>query len=429
MPKLTRKTPEMRLYKPRNLARVRINGTEIYLGKWGSDEAQQKYEKVLAEYFANGRSLPEPEPEIPDITVTELVARYWEYAKSEFGDEPGTPARHMKPALREFRKMYGSCSAREFGPKKLKAFRESWMRKKLSRKYINQTIWRIRDMFSWAASEELIPASVPQALDQVKGLRKRHTRQSGAVESEPVRPVDDQVIDATIEHLPTVVADMVRFQRFTGARPSEVCSIRPCDIDRSGDVWVFKLTKHKTEHFGRIREIAIGPRAQEVLRPYLLRPATSYCFSPQDSERKRLHARRAARKTPLGYGNRPGTNRKEAPLRKAGECYTRDSYRRAVYRACDLAFPAPEPLARREDESSQQWKLRLTERDKAALKKWQQDHRWTPNQLRHTFATEVRREHGLEAAQVLLGHSTADVTQVYAERDRQSAQRVALLLG
>ena len=42
---------------------------------------------------------------------------------------------------------------------------------------------------------------------------------------------------------------------------------------------------------------------------------------------------------------------------------------------------------------------------------------WHPNQLRHTFATEVRRTHGLEAAQAALGHSKADVTQVYAERD------------
>ncbi len=25
---------------------------------------------------------------------------------------------------------------------------------------------------------------------------------------------------------------MVRFQRFTGCRPNEVCIIRPCDVDR-----------------------------------------------------------------------------------------------------------------------------------------------------------------------------------------------------
>ncbi len=32
------------------------------------------------------------------------------------------------------------------------------------------------------------------------------------------------------------------------------------------------------------------------------------------------------------------------------------------------------------------------------------------------MATEVRARFGLEAAQVLLGHTRADVTQTYAER-------------
>ena len=54
---------------------------------------------------------------------------------------------------------------------------------------------------------------------------------------------------------------------------------------------------------------------------------------------------------------------------------------------------------------------------------------WHPNQLRHTFATTVRRQHGLEAAQVLLGHSRADVTQVYAERDLTLASTVAAKVG
>jgi integrase len=48
-----------------------------------------------------------------------------------------------------------------------------------------------------------------------------------------------------------------------------------------------------------------------------------------------------------------------------------------------------------------------------------------PNQLRHTFGTEVRRALGLEVAQVLLGHSRTDVTQVYAERDLNLASTVA----
>lgn len=50
---------------------------------------------------------------------------------------------------------------------------------------------------------------------------------------------------------------------------------------------------------------------------------------------------------------------------------------------------------------------------------------WHPHQLRHTAATEIRAEFGLEAAQVALGHSRADVTQIYAERDGRLATVVA----
>jgi site-specific recombinase XerC len=60
---------------------------------------------------------------------------------------------------------------------------------------------------------------------------------------------------------------------------------------------------------------------------------------------------------------------------------------------------------------------------------WRKAHRWHPNQLRHSFATRVRKEYGLEAVQVVLGHSRADVTQVSAERDEALAARVATGIG
>ena len=54
---------------------------------------------------------------------------------------------------------------------------------------------------------------------------------------------------------------------------------------------------------------------------------------------------------------------------------------------------------------------------------------WHPHQLRHNFATMVRRQFGLEAARVTLGHQTAAVTELYAERDQNVAVRVALKVG
>jgi len=54
---------------------------------------------------------------------------------------------------------------------------------------------------------------------------------------------------------------------------------------------------------------------------------------------------------------------------------------------------------------------------------------WKPGQLRHSFATEVRARFGLEAAQVLLGHKRADVTQVYAEATLAKAIEAARAMG
>ncbi len=63
------------------------------------------------------------------------------------------------------------------------------------------------------------------------------------------------------------------------------------------------------------------------------------------------------------------------------------------------------------------------------LKQWQATQRWSPNQLRHTAATAIHKNFGLETAQVILGHSAADVTQIYAERDANKAREIAREIG
>ena len=149
-----------------------------------------------------------------------------------------------------------------------------------------------------------------------------------------------------------------------------------------------------------------------MLLPYLLRPADAHCFSPQESTQARLEARHAARRTPLRYGNRPGTNRKRRPQRKPQAVYTKDSYGRAVQRAIAKGNKALAEAAA-----------------EARIDDPQTIPHWHLNQLRHATATEIRKNYGLEAAQVILGHSKADVTQVYAERDYTLAAGVAEKIG
>ncbi len=425
MPKTsTLRVPSYRRHKPTGQAVVTINGRDLYLGKWNSAASRAEYDRLIAEFLANGRRLQSD----ADGTVVEVLNAYRKFAENYYrkGGRVTSEYGAIKDALKLVRELYGRTTANEFGPLALKAVRQRMIEKGWSRRTINQSIGRIRRCFKWAVENELVRPDMYHGLMAVSGLRKGR---SEAREPDRVQPVDDATVQATLPHLTPVVADMIRIQRITGCRPQDVCNLRPCDIDMSADVWLYRPYTHKTEHHGRERIIPIGPKGQEILRPYLLREKEAHCFRPVDSEKKRRAEQHANRTTPLSYGNRPGTNRKRKPKRTAGDQYTTGSYRRAIHRACDLAFPAPEPLRRRDGESVKQWQERLTDKQRAELDLWQSEHRWSPNRLRHSAGTEIRKRYGLEAAQVILGHASADVTQVYAERDLQKAVEIMREVG
>jgi integrase len=150
---------------------------------------------------------------------------------------------------------------------------------------------------------------------------------------------------------------------------------------------------------------------------------------PTEAEEERRQAVSAQRQTPLSCGNRRGTNRRAKPGRKPGDRYAVDSYRRAIDRGVESAFPPPGDLAKWADETQKEYRARLTKKQAAEVKEWRRSHQWHPHQLRHNYATNFRREFGLEAAQVLLGHTKADVTQIHAERDMSRAAAVAARIG
>ncbi len=420
MPKLSKALPTYRKHKPTGRAVVTLNGRDYYLGLYGSKVSKLEYDRLIGEWLQRGRRPAAAEPADESLTVVVLCARYLRFAL-EYYCKDGQPTRTVagiKCAIKYLRDWYGRTSAAEFGPLALKTVQHRMINDGLSRRYVNDHTGRIKRIFKWGVAEELLPAATHQALAVVPGLRKGRT---AARETDPIEPVEDATVDATLPHLPNVVTDMVRLERLTGMRPAEVCILRPCDLDRSGKVWSYTPRSHKTEHRGRSRIVFIGPKAQAVLFRYLARDAQAYCFCPRDSEAKRRASLHDARTTPLNCGNRPGSNKSGRTKRRTGERYTTDSYRRAIGRACDKAFPHPTFAAIAA--------AGRTPEQVAALKQWQKAHRWAPNRLRHTAGTEIRRQFGLEAAQVVLGHARADVTQVYAKRDAATACQVALIIG
>ena len=422
----TPKIPSLKRHKASSQGYVRINGQVIYLGKYGLPETQQRYHQFIAEWMTAGCQL---RVEADDITIVELCCRFWKHAEAYYRRPDGRPGKemnHFKQALKPLRKLYGHTSAIEFGPLALRTVREEMIKMGWCRRHVNHNVGRIKRMFRWATENELVSGSAFHALQAVAGLRRGR---SGARESEPVRPAPIEDVNAVKPYVSRQVWAMIQLQLYTAARGGEIVIMRPCDVDRSGKVWVFTPAEHKTAHYGYERRIYIGPRGQEVLRPFLLRPAEACCFSPAEAEAERLAALHARRKTPLSCGNRPGTNRRSAPRKKPGEHYTTPSYGRAIRYACERAFTPPERLAKRENETIEKWQARLSKQQKAELRQWKRNRFWHPHQLRHNAATELRKEFGLESARIILGHRSAAITEVYAELDQEKAISAMLKYG
>jgi integrase len=390
-------------------ARVSINGRDYLLGTYGSKESQAKYNRLLGEWFASNQSKSFGVP-VEQLTVSQVLLAYVQYARKHYGTAQSSEFHLIKPALSAMRTLYGPTPASSFGPLQFKVVRDHLAKSgNRSRQHVNRLGNRIKRMLRWAAAQSMIPPSIPQSVGMVEPLKHGRTNLR---ETEGVEPVSPAVVEATLPHLSKVVADMVRFQLLTGCRPGEVCSIQPCLVDRSGEVWEVKLRDHKTAWRGKNRVIYVPKAAQEILAKYLERPADAYCFSPKDTNKHVLKIRSENRTTPLSCGNKPGTNRVKRPKRVPGASYTTGSYGRAIARACLKAFPPPESLT-----------------SEKAIGQWNAAHSWAPNQLRHTFATKVRREHGLEVASILLGHSDVGVTQIYAEKDTQKAVAAIQAMG
>lgn len=197
-------------------------------------------------------------------------------------------------------------------------------------------------MFKWAVVEGLLPPAILAALDLVDGLRRG---ESAARKTARVSCIDDTKIEATLPYVSPNVRAMIELLRTTGMRPGELCARRRCDLDRSAELWEYRPIEHKTAHHDIDRIICIGPKGQHNLRPCLLRAADAYCFSPAESIEWHRAQRRIRRATPLSCGNVPGSNRKRRPRRTPRDKYEVATYRRAIQRACDLAFPAPDDLA------------------------------------------------------------------------------------
>lgn len=251
-------------------------------------------------------------------------------------------------------------------------------------------------MFRWAVSEELVPRELYEGLRSVKGLRCGG--RDDVAESKPVTPVSNEHRLAAKPHMVRQVWDMCEIQRLTGARPGEMVRLRTKDIEQSGDVWTYDPERHKNTHRRLPRTIFFGPKAQEILTPYLLnRQPDQAIFSAREAEAEWREKKRANRNSKVqpSQVKRAEVSALRIRKRSPGDHYTVTTYRRAIARACEKAqIPA-----------------------------------WTPHRLRHTAGTDIRRQYDVDAASAVLGHRSVQSTQVYSANQSEKAQRIIAAVG
>ena len=394
MPK--RNIPNYRLHKATGQAFVELSGRRFYLGKHGSKASREEYERRIAEYLGNGRQIA-PTRTKTGISCQELAVHFLEWAEEYFMSQPKS-FDHIKKAMGFVVKHYGQESADNFAPMSLVFVQKKLVEHGYARPVVNKYVGFIKRAFKHGAKFGWVNAQTSYALQVVDNLKKGRTK---AHEYRDVKPVDPDDIEKTLLELPKRVADMARTQRLCVMRPQDVCNLRLVDIDRTGDVWLYRPHTHKTAHLGDALTKYIGATAQAILAPYLLEKADTpdtFLFAPADTMRDRAIELRKNRKTLNKKGEvQPSqqNRRKENPKKAPGEQYTTEAYNRAIARACKRASV---PL-------------------------------WSVNQLRHLAATEIRQKYGLEVAQIMCGHKHASTTEIYAEVDHEKGIQVAREIG
>lgn len=395
MPRLKHKLPSYCRHKASGQAVVTIDGRDVYLGRYGSRESKTKYEQVIARWLATrDRVTPAScQDSVPrdDLRISELLIAYFEFAEGYYrrNGVPTGEVENVKDAVRPLAALYKDTRVSFFGPTELKAVRDAMLGSRLSRRVINARVNRIRRIFKWGVENGLVDPPVLQGLQAVAPLKKGRTTATDHCDVQPVPMEQVKRVRKDVSHQ---VRTMIDLQLLTGMRPGEVVIMRPRDIDRSKSTWVYQPSCHKTEHHGIERRVFLGPRAQLVLQPFIVRDDDAYLFSPREAM---LAYKRELRRNSKNPKTRMTADFKITVSDRVGKRYTRKSYHNAVYKSCRRLDINP----------------------------------WGPNRLRHNAATILRDQYGIEAARVILGHTSPATTEIYAEVDRGKAAEIMAEVG
>lgn len=304
----------------------------------------------------------------------------------------------------------GRCEATDFGVRDLGAF-QRWLASEPSRHWARNTISEyvacVKRMFSWAVSREIYEESACAAMERLEPLRRGQSAAAGGKphrDGKRVTPVPAEVLRRFLESAPPMLSAMVRLQLLCAMRPCEVVAVRAKDL-RKGPVegtleYVVTPAVNKLEHENKSRVVAIGRQGAKIVEAWSPRRGDGYLFTPKRAEEQRLQALRQTRITPIweSHTDEARSRRRRAQGVKPKmfrSHYTVAAYARSITRACQ-AHNIPV---------------------------------FSPNQVRHSGATNVCAAATLEVAREVLGHADVRTTLRYVQVGRLRAAEAMREIG
>lgn len=252
---------------------TKVNGEFISLGRGDNPESRKRYAALLTD-LANGKT--DTTVATPPAVKNSLNELMLEYTLRELPRFSAAEQDCQRCAMRICREMFGVVPVPEFGPLKLRKVREAMIagdpnakpkaRKPWSRGFVNKQIKRVRSIFKWGVSWELVPQVVADALCSVRSLA---VGESSARETKPRLAIPEASINAVRAQLRQKHRDVFDLLLLTGARPGEMINLQPHMIDRSEETWRCDLAKHKTRHHGKSRTLFFNATAQRIIAPYM----------------------------------------------------------------------------------------------------------------------------------------------------------------
>ncbi len=233
---------------PCGQAYLRWDGKYKYFGKYGTEEADQKYWQWRHE-LEHGKQVDN------SWHVGELFEAYEkEYPKLQKDKFKAVNALGAISGLK--------CT--EYGPLTYRKHRDivASTGTRCAR-HVNDLMRLVQRIFRWGVSMGKVPLEVYSRLKTVDPLKADQVKR----QSKPRKPAKRADVMKTLPELADMPAAIVQLILFTGARPGEICAMKASEVSKDGphDTWVYRPEKHKTGYHGKRKFIAFGAKGQELL--------------------------------------------------------------------------------------------------------------------------------------------------------------------